>query len=131
MVNVEKYNELTGKIIKCAMNVHNGLGNGFQEVIYQKALAIELKDAGIQFEREVEMDIYYRNQYIGKRRADFLVEDNIIIELKAVSELNDLHMNQTINYLEAYKLEVGLLINFGENRLKFKRFLNAKLGSQK
>jgi GxxExxY protein len=127
MVDVEKYNELTGKIIKCAMNVHNGLGNGFQEIIYQKALAIELKDAGIPFKREVEMDIYYRNQYIGKRRADFLVEDNIIIELKAVSELNDLHMNQTINYLEAYKLEVGLLINFGENRLKFKRYLNGKL----
>jgi len=116
-----KHSELTGKIIGCAMKVHSTLGNGFQEVIYQRALAIELADAGIHFNRELEMQIYYKDTNIGTRRVDFLVDNKVMVELKAVSKLEDVHLCQAINYLEAYKLEVGLLINFGSKSLEFKR----------
>jgi GxxExxY protein len=121
-----KYSELTSKIIGCAMAVHRGLGNGFQEVIYQRALKIEMADNGIAFSREHEMPIYYKNQQIGKRRVDFLVDDTVSVELKAVIKLEDAHFAQAINYLEAYDLEVGLLINFGAKSLEFKRLLNGK-----
>ena len=127
MVNENyKYSELTGRIIKCAMDVHSTLGNGFQEVIYQRALAIELGLVGIEFQREFEMDIYYKENHIGKRRVDFLIEGNISLELKATTNLDNNHYAQAINYLEAYNLEVGLLINFGETSLVFKRFANKK-----
>lgn len=121
-----KHSELTAKIIGCAMTVHKTLGNGFQEVIYQRALEIEMKFAGIDFTREHEMPVYYRDIQIGSRRVDFLVKDIISVELKAISKLEDVHLAQAINYLEAYNLEIGLLINFGETSLNFKRLNNKK-----
>ena len=119
-----KYSELTSKIIGCAMTVHSELGNGFQEVIYQRALEFEMSSLGIDFSREHEMPVYYKNNQIGTRRVDFLIHGIIAIELKAIIELQDVHLAQAINYLEAYDLEVGLLINFGEKSLKFKRLTN-------
>ena len=108
------------------MQVHSALGNGFQEVIYQKALQIEMADAGLYFRREQEMPIYYKNHEIGTRRVDFLVDGMISVELKAVIHLEDVHLAQAINYLEAFNLEVGLLINFGSKSLDFKRITNKK-----
>lgn len=121
-----KYSELTSKIIGCAMTVHRALGNGFQEVIYQRALAIVLADNNIAFSREHEMPIYYKKQHIGTRRVDFLVDEVVSVEIKAIIKLEDVHFAQAINYLEAYDLEVGLLINFGAKSLEFKRLLNSK-----
>jgi GxxExxY protein len=121
-----KYSELTSTIIKCAMTVHNALGNGFQEVIYQRALEIEMRHIGLTFNREFEMPIFYKEQQIGTRRVDFLIESLISVELKAISKLEDVHFAQAINYLEAYNIEIGLLINFGENSLIFKRLNNKK-----
>ena len=124
-----KYSELTGRIIKCAMTVHSILGNGFQEVIYQRALEIEMSLAGIEFKREFEMPIFYRGEHIGTRRVDFLVEGAVSVELKALTQIEDVHYAQAINYLEAYNLEIGLLINFGERSLIFKRLTNKKYKS--
>ena len=124
-----KYSELTSKIIGCAMEVHKRLGNGFQEVIYQRALDIEMRLASLSFTREHEMPIFYRDAEIGSRRVDFLVEGIISVELKAVIKLEDVHLAQAINYLEAYNLEIGLLINFGETSLNFKRVTNKKYKS--
>lgn len=124
-----KHSELTGKIIGCAMQVHRTLGNGFQEVIYQRALAIELSLENIAFEREFEMPIYYREEHIGTRRVDFLIEGEISVELKALTKLEDVHFAQAINYLEAYNMQIGLLINFGETSLNFKRLTNKKYKS--
>ena len=121
------YEELTHKIIGCAMKVHRKLGSGFQEVIYQRALKIEMERQGLLFEREMEMTIYYEGVKIGTRRVDFFVEDKIMVELKAVSKLDDINLSQTMNYLEAYNLPVGLLINFGGRSLEFKRVYNAKV----
>jgi GxxExxY protein len=121
-----KYSELTSQIIGCAMMVHKTLGNGFQEVIYQRALEIEMRLAGISFAREYEMPIYYREEQIGTRRVDFLVDGVVSVELKAITQLEDVHFAQAINYLEAYNLEIGLLINFGETSLNFKRLTNKK-----
>ncbi len=121
-----KYSALTGHIIGCAMEVHRRLGNGFQEVIYQRALAIELTEASIPFRRELEMPIFYREQPIGSRRVDFFIDDCVSVELKAISQLEDVHLAQAINYLEAYNLEVGLLINFGARSLQYKRVVNRK-----
>ncbi len=130
MINEKyKFSELTSKIIGCAMTVHKALGNGFQEVIYQRALQIEMSVAGIDFSREHNMPIYYRNEQIGTRRVDFLVEGMISVELKATTKLEDTHLAQAINYLEAYNLEIGLLINFGETSLQFKRLTNKKYRS--
>ncbi len=109
------------------MQVHNILGNGFQEIIYQRALAMEMELAGLRFEREKEMSIFYREVKIGERRADFFVEDRIMVELKAQLSLEDVHLAQAINYLEAYNMEIGLLINFGARSLEFKRLYNNKL----
>ena len=125
-----KYSELTSKIIGCAMTVHKILGNGFQEVIYQRALEIEMRLAGIRFQREFEMPIYYREIKIGTRRVDFFVEEVISVELKATTKLEDTNFAQAINYLEAYNLEIGLLINFGETSLNFKRLTNKKYKSK-
>ena len=115
---------LTYDIIGCAMTVHATLGAGFQEVIYQRALAIEMGLKGISYRREMEMDIMYRDQQIGTRRVDFFVEDRIMLELKAVSVLDDSHLNQAMNYCQAYNLPVGLLINFGSKSLEYKRVYN-------
>ena len=124
-----KYSELTSKIIGCAIEVHKRLGNGFQEVIYQRALEIEMRIANLSFTREHEMPIFYRDEQIGTRRVDFLVDGVISVELKAITKLEDVHFAQGINYLEAYNLEIGLLINFGETSLNFKRLTNKKYKS--
>jgi len=126
MVEEYKYKDTTGKIIGAAMQVHKVLGNGFQEVIYQRALAIEFPYFGLDFKREFEMPIFYRNQHIGTRRVDFLIEEVISLEIKALIKLEDVHLAQAINYLEAYNIEVGLLINFGSKSLEFKRLINTK-----
>jgi len=118
--------ELTGRIIGCAMKVHASLGNGFQEVIYQRSLEIELRDESIEFSREHDMPIYYKGEHVGMRRVDFLVEGRISVELKALIKLENVHLAQAINYLEAYNIQTGLLINFGEKSLKFHRFTNSK-----
>jgi len=131
-----KYEELTHRIIGCAMKVHSVLGNGFQtclpkgssvrrqEVIYQRALAIEMEKQGLGYQREMEMTIYYGGIDIGTRRVDFFVEDFVMVELKAVIKLDYGHLNQAMNYCQAYKLPIGLLINFGSKSLEFKRVYN-------
>ena len=113
--------DLTYKIIGCAMKVHATLGNGFQEVIYQRVLTIEMKKADLNFSRELEMPIFYDNEEIGGRRVDFLVENEVMVELKALIALEDVHLAQGLNYLVAYKLNKGLLINFGARSLEIKR----------
>ena len=120
-------NHLTHKIIGCAMQVHRTLGNGFQEVIYQRALAIELAFQGLNSVREQEMEIFYREQQIGTRRVDFFIEGQVMVEIKAVEKLEDVHKAQAINYLEAYGIANGLLINFGSTSLDFKRVYNKNL----
>ena len=124
------YEEQTKKIIGCAIEVHKRLGNGFQEVIYQRALAIEMEFAGLEFTREMEMSVYYRDIQIGGRRVDFFVGEKIMVEIKAIIRLEDVHLAQAMNYLEAYKMEIGLLINFGARSLEFKRVHNNKLLKQ-
>jgi len=125
-----KYGEITEKIIGAAFRVHGTLGNGFQEIIYQRAMALEFNSLYIVFAREFEMPIYYMDQYIGTRRVDFLVDNKISVELKALIKLEDVHIAQAINYLEAYNLEIGLLLNFGSKRLEFHRFTNKKFNPQ-
>lgn len=120
------HSDITRKIIGAAMKVHSVLGNGFQEVIYQRGLAIELIKEGLSFQRELEMPIYYDGEEIGTRRVDFLVEDKVMVELKALTTLEDVHLAQAINYLEAYRLEVGLLLNFGAKSLEYRRVINSK-----
>ena len=118
-----RFNNLTKEIIGCAMGVHRELGSGFPEVIYQRGLAVELTNVGLSFQGEISLPVFYKDQVIGSRRADFLIESQVLVELKAVSELTAAHHAQAINYLKAYRLEVALLINFGEASLKFKRLL--------
>ncbi|HET6528478.1 MAG TPA: GxxExxY protein [Balneolaceae bacterium] len=122
-----KYSDITGAVIGSAMKVHSALGNGFPEVIYQRSLAIEFQEQNISYEREYSTPLFYKGKPVGKRRVDFLIEDKVLVELKAVSEINETHFNQVLNYLKAYQLEIGLLLNFGENSLKFKRFINSKI----
>ncbi len=121
-----KYSDITAKIIGCAMRVHTVLGNGFQEVIYQRALAIEFRKAAINFIREMEMPIYYGGEEVGTRTVDFFVSNTVMVELKAITQLDKVHLAQALNYLEAYKIEIGLLINFGDASLKFHRITNEK-----
>jgi GxxExxY protein len=121
-----KYREITEKIIGSAMKVHAALGNGFQEVIYQRAMQIEMNDVGLHFEREFSMPVYYKNQQIGERRVDFFVEEKIMVELKAIIQLENVHLAQAKNYLEAYNVEIGLLLNFGSISIQFKRLQNQK-----
>lgn len=118
--------KLTYNIIGCAMKVHSVLGNGFQEVIYQRALAIEFEKQGVAFQRELEMPLYYDNQHIGTRRVDFLVENQVMVELKALVKLEDVHLAQGLNYLVAYNVEKGLLLNFGAQSLEIKRLRHPK-----
>lgn len=120
------YKNITKKIIGAAMEVHNILGCGFQEVVFQRALANEFSLREINFEREFAMQIYYKGEHIGSRRVDFLVEEKISVELKALACLEDVHLSQALNYLEAYNLQIGLLINFGARKLEFKRLRNSK-----
>ena len=124
-----QYEEITRKIIGCAMKVHSALGCGFQEVIYQRALANEMRLQNLYFGREIEMPIFYKEENIGTRRVDFLVENKICVELKAITALDNIHLNQAINYLEAFNLEIGLLINFGSSSLEFKRVINSKFNN--
>ena len=121
-----KLDEITYRVNGCAMKVHNTLGNGFQEVIYQRCLEIELKRAGLNFGREVEQVIYYDGIDVGTRRADFLVEDQVIVEFKVLINLEDVHLSQVKNYVVAYDFPVGLLINFGAVSLQFKKVFNPK-----
>jgi len=125
MNNELKHKEITEKIIGASFEVHKFLGNGFQEVIYQRALAYEMRKAGLEFAREIEQDIFYKDldDPIGTRRADFIVEGKVLVELKAIIQLEDVHLAQALNYLKAYRLEVGLLINFGSKSLTFKRLI--------
>jgi len=122
-----RHNKLTEAVIGCAMEVHRSLGNGFQEVIYQRSLAVEMVKTGLIFGREIEMPLFYKGVEVGSRRVDFLVGEAVLVELKALHELTSTHYAQIINYLEAYQLEVGLLINFGERSLRFKRFIKSQL----
>ena len=121
-----RHSGLTWRINGCAMRVHSTLGNGFQEVIYQRALEIEMADEGLEFSREYEMRIFYKGKDIGSRRVDFLVGGVVSVELKAVTRLEKVHFAQAMNYLEAYDLEVGLLLNFGAKSLEYKRVENPK-----
>ena len=124
-----KYADITERILKCAFRVHTVLCNGFQEVIYQRALEIEMRKNGLNFSREFEMPIYYDGIHIGTRRVDFLVEEIISVEIKAVIQLENVHLAQAKNYLEAYNIEVGLLINFGAASMEYKRLTNKKYKS--
>jgi GxxExxY protein len=118
---------LTHKIIGCAMEVHKSLGNGFQEVIYQRALAIEFSLQKIDFQRELEMLLHYKGENIGTRRVDFFIENQVMVEIKALEKLEGVHKAQAINYCEAYNIADGLLINFGSQSLQFHRVYNRKL----
>lgn len=120
-----KYSDITERIIGASFEVHSFLGNGFQEVIYQRSLAYEMSQKDLVFAREIEQEIFYKElkEPIGTRRADFVVEDKVLVEIKAIKELEDVHLAQALNYLKAYKLEVGLLINFGSKSLTFKRLV--------
>lgn len=120
------YKDITAKIIGAAMEVHNVLGCGFQELVFQRALACEFFLRGLQYKREFAMQIYYKSENVGSRRVDFIVEEKISVEIKALSRLEDVHLSQALNYLEAYNMEIGLLINFGARKLEFKRLRNLK-----
>lgn len=122
--------ELTYKVIGCAMEVHRTLGNGFQEVIYQRCLALELQRAGVQFLREVEQPLFYKDEHVGTRRADFIIENKLVIELKALIKLEDVHLSQAKNYLTAYNFETGLLINFGSASMEYKRIFRSEKSSK-
>ena len=119
------YSDVTGAVIGCAFEVHSILGTGFQEVVYQRALAVEMESRGLSFAREWEMPIFYKERQVGTRRVDFLVDEKVVVELKAISELEKVHLAQAINYLEAFRLEVGLLLNFGVAKLEFRRVVNS------
>lgn len=127
MINeVYKYSDITSLVIGCAMKVHSKLGRGFPEVIYQRALAIEFDKIQLAYKREQEWNVYYENTLVGKRRADFVIMDKVLIELKAIADFDSANYNQMLNYLEAFNLEIGLLINFGKKSLEFKRFTKNK-----
>ncbi len=117
--------ELTYKIIGCAIEVHKTMGNGFQEVVYQRSLAIELQNAGLLFEREIEQTLFYKSFDVGSRRADFIVGGKVVVELKAVVKLEDVHLAQAKNYLVAYNYDIGLLLNFGSASLEYKRIFKS------
>ena len=121
-----KYSDITEKIIGCAMKVHRQMRNGFQELIYQRCLIIEFRKIALSFLNEVELPVFYDNVEVGKRRVDFLVENKVIIEIKAVSELTDAHLAQALNYLGALNLEIGMLINYDSKSLEVKRIINNK-----
>ena len=129
-MTTEEINILTHNIIGCAMEVHNQMGNGFQEVVYQRALSIEFNLKGIEHERELEMSLEYKGYDVGTRRVDFLVKGNVMVEIKAIEKLEGVHKAQAINYCEAYNVADGLLINFGGERLQYHRVFNKNLKSK-
>ncbi len=129
-MTTEEINKLTHKIIGCAMEVHNQMGNGFQEVVYQRALSIEFNLNGIEHKRELEMPLDYKGYDVGTRRVDFFVENKVMVEIKAIEKLEGVHKAQAINYCEAYNVADGLLINFGAERLQYHRVFNKKLKSR-
>ena len=120
MNKVFLYKELTDKVIKCFYKVYDELGTGFLESVYEKSLMIELKDIGLNSINQKSLNVYYKNQMVGDFKADIIVENKIIIEIKAVSKLTVQHEAQLINYLKATAMKVGLLVNFGD-KLEFKR----------
>ena len=122
----EEHDKITHAIIGCAMEVHSILGNGFQEVVYQRALSVEMQLQNIEHQREYEIPLFYKGTDVGQRRVDFLIANEISVEIKAIVNLEDVHFAQAINYLETYNLQTGLLINFGSNSLQFKRLFNKK-----
>jgi GxxExxY protein len=122
-----KYSDITSKILAAAFDVHKILGCGFQELVYQRALALELENRKVAFGIEKELPILYKNQKVGARRVDFLVENVITVEIKALSKLENVHLAQAINYLEAFNIDIGLLINFGSLSLEYKRIVHPKL----
>lgn len=124
------YSDVTEKIIGICMKIHSTIGKGFPEYIYQRALEIELQRTQFTFQREKEWNVYYEGIQIGKRRIDFIVNDKVLIELKALSNFEPAHYNQVINYLQVFQLPIGLLINFGKDSLEFRRFTNNKLKSE-
>ena len=124
--NEYKHSGITSQIIGCSMEVHKSLGNGFKEVFYQKALAKELKLRGLSFAREIGVQISYKEEDIGMRRMDFIIEQVVLVEIKALKKLGGVHFKQVNNYLELYNLEIGLLINFGAKSLEFRRLVNPK-----
>lgn len=126
-----KYSDITEKVVGCAMRVHQKMKNGYLESVYQNCLAIELDKAGVQYTKEVELPIYYEEVKVGKRRVDFLIEEKIVVELKAQVELTNAHLAQGLNYLETHNLEIGLLINFGAKSLQFRRLINERKLQQK
>ena len=122
----EEQDKITHEIIGCAMEVHGILGNGFQEIVYQRALSVEMTLRHIEHQREYEMPLFYKGVDVGQRRVDFFVANEISIEIKAIINLEDVHLAQAMNYLEAYNLQTGLLLNFGSKSLQFKRLFNKK-----
>lgn len=126
MMSTDQWDAITYKVNGCAMKVHSTMGNGFQEVIYQRCLAIEMAKAGLHFNREAEHDIFYEGHHVGSRRADFIVEHQIVVELKALIDLEAVHLAQVKNYVVAYDKPIGLLINFGSKSLQFKKVYNPK-----
>ena len=126
-IGIDDINKLTHRIIGCAMEVHNQMGNGFQEVVYQRALAIEFSLQELSFVRELEMPLEYKGESVGSRRVDFFVADSVMVEIKAIEKLEGVHKAQAINYCEAYNIADGLLINFGAERLQYHRVFNKRL----
>ena len=116
-----EHEEITSRIIRCAFDVINELGPGFLESVYQKALVIALREAGLRAEEQVPLRVFFRGQCVGEFLADILVEEKVVVELKAVKALAPEHMAQVINYLNASHVGVGLLVNFGAARLEYKR----------
>jgi GxxExxY protein len=129
MVPALKYADITEKIIGCAMTVHRKMKAGYSELIYSRCLAIEFDKINLSYKKELELPIYYDETSVGKRRVDFMVEDKIVAELKAIAELTDKELNQALNYLENHRQEVGLLLNFGAKSLQFKRLISQKRAS--
>src|SRR6476469_9755533 len=119
-----KHQEITETILGSAMKVHSHFGRGFAEIIYQRSLKIELEEKGFKCGLEVGKNIYYKGVLVGKRRLDLIVNDKVLVELKAISELDWLEYNNVVNYLKVFNIEVGLLLNFGSKSLQFKRFVH-------
>lgn len=132
MIN-EKYihSDITAEILNVAFEVHKIIGPGFVELVYLRSMLVECGLRNIETDSEIELPIYYKNVRVGSRRADLLVKKKVIVELKAVVELNDNHLAQAINYLEAFNLEVGLLLNFESKSLQYKRVIHPKFLNQK
>ena len=125
-----KYADISEKIIGSAMTVHRKMKAGYSELIYSRCLAIEFDKINLSYKKELELPIYYNDAVVGRRRVDFMVEEKIVVELKAIAELTDKELNQALNYLENHRQEIGLLINFGAKSLQFKRIINSKMTVQ-